>query len=452
VPDVLSLPCTAELEQKLREALQEVEQLKREHARELADREEQHLQQQVTALQERQVSAVQTVQHTHELIHTLEWSSDNYRARSRQLKIGPDHVERILDQLLVHQSQARLTGGHGHGCTVDADMIATWVIDRDKMELYLPQHVEDMNRVHLDDVLTLARGWLRELQADDVQRLPLLLLSKRLVCALQLLPQQPPEQTPEVAHSQALLELLALTTRILVHGSMWSHLVRLPLSGLFSRETQIDRARDWYAGAARAALKQRESMQQLRLLVEQCTFLQQHGVLQKAQGLEEYRDNDYPTKPIQVLGSLLSKYPAHTDKSKQAVADASVTLTELHAWDENAREHSDLQQRMEAIQKCTYTGTTIDRSAEVASLQARVATLEAVGAPRQFAVHQRRYELLFHPDKRRRRVAREVASPDDDAVNEQFGNAQQAWSTLSTYRGLYAQLQRYRAMIRLSSD
>jgi len=77
--------------------------------------------------------------------------------------------------------------------------------------------------------------------------------------------------------------------------------------------------------------------------------------------------------------------------------------------------------------------------------QDRVAELEETGAHRQFAAHQRSCELLFHPDKRRRRVAQESASADE--INDQFQQVQQAWATLSSFRQLFPQLQRYRERV-----
>lgn len=397
------------------------------------------------------MTTARTSQHLHELLHQLESADEDCLQRVQESCIEPDRIESILGEILSCQDQLA-TFSHG-GVSLSVEMVDEWVFDRNALEFALgprlreakekgtaPRSVKaaDAQRV-IDKCL---RKWLHQLQSGDMSHLHSVLFCKRLACALQLLPRKP--STDDRACSEV-LELHALKSRILIHPSMWPSLLRIPAGDLFrsTRNKIIHRTRDWYAQAARAAGASLALMEHLRLLVEQCKFLEERDSLRLAEHLDECLCNDYPAQPIQLIHTLLLQYPATTDHLKQDVTSASVTMAELNQWDADERDCDLLSERVDML--CADDDPD---GGALASAQLR--QMKRSGMHRQFAAHQRSCELLFHPDKRRQRVASETASADE--INQQFQQVQQAWSTLNSFRVLFSQLHRYREQIRLSCE
>jgi len=434
----------ADLECRLHATMQELEQLKEAHACQLRAADKQRCEE-VTQQEQLHGAHARTLQRMHELLHTLEFAEEDYceRAKSDAAAAEPDQVERLLTKLL--ECQAQLPYSYVND-SLRTDLKEEWVHDRETLEAVLSRSIREgcaIDEQVARQVIGLLETWLHRLQQGSAQRVEQVLLTKRVACVLQLLPRKPSQDDTT---RPALLELHALKARLLVH--MWPILLRMPCRELFdrTRDKLIRRVRDWYADAAQAAAGRGERLEQMRLLVEQCTFLQEHDCLCLAKHLKHDGWSDYLSLPLECLQRLLSNYPAASAELQQDVASASVTLSDLLQWDADERTYASQQERLAMLQQ---DPDLIDVG-ELDAAQALLNETEAAGAHRQFTAHRLKCELLFHPDKRRRRLLHDTTSQQD--MNHQFQQMQEAWAALTSFRALAAKLRRFMKEIEEAVD
>lgn len=350
--------------------------------------------------------------------------NQDHRARVRDPSVG-DAVAETLKQLLIVQAAASCPLPFLGATHRD---LQQWTSDLELIEAALgrpfhPYEPAPVDHNGAQQVCELMTQWLTQLDDASVTLsfLDLLLLTKKLLCMDQLRP-----DTPKGSHF-SLFEVHSLTSRLLAHARVWSHVVRVPLSYFDSAPAHLARrSARYYVNAVKAATAAHDVQQRVRLVVEQCKVLASVALLQEARKLTG--EPQYPSAPFDTLQALHTHYPAAgppLDLSIMQQLDA-----ELDAWRtqlEAARLHAAQLEQEDVV--------------EVGAQQLARAKVDelAAAAPRTFEQRMNQSQLFFHPDKRRQDTATSA-----EEKTAQFSKVKAAWAALAACRGLFQELRTFK--------